>query len=188
MGKPASVASPQWAPVPPMAEPRYIPVVWPKPKITVRGYVLAERPEGCYGHFVPSGRSGRTIGCVGRDNGCLYCGRYASLRWQGYVPILDGIQGRIVLAQVTKEAARLCPALNDPRRNLRGCTLILERLGTENNGRVQAEIIDCNPKPTLPRCPDVRAALQRLWGLLPVMYSIGDLVEANKIEEGKSHA
>jgi hypothetical protein len=188
MGKPFVAGTPQWAPTPPLAPIEYIPVVWPKPKIKVRGYCLAERPEGCWGHYVPSGDKGRTICCVGRENGCVYCGPWSSLRWQGYIPILDGDLGRVTIAQLTKEAAARCPALHDPRRNLRGCLLTLERVGKKGNGMVQAEILDVNPKPRLPPCPDTKAQLHRLWGLVPIMYPLVELIEGKKIEEGQTHA
>lgn len=160
---------PLWQDVPPSHQPAYIPVIWPKNEAPVRGYILCARPEGCWTHPLLEGNKVRTMPCVGRENGCAICSAATRIRWQGYVPIFEPIRGRMYIAQVTKEAARRCPPLTNPKEILRGRMLLLTRPGRNANGLVVAEVHSNVPPTDLPPCPDVREALLRLWGLLPKM-------------------
>lgn len=169
MSKSTPSATPLWAPVPPMGQPNYVRIVWPRVGTKVTGYMLNQRPEGCWVHVVIDGKTIRTPPCLGREHGCELCRPNARYRWQGYCPILDHRSGRMLIAQVTKEAARCCPPLHDPRRMLRGKFLTLERVGLSRESRVRAEVQDVADPRTLPPELDIREALLNLWGLAPRM-------------------
>jgi hypothetical protein len=174
---------PSWAPVPPADDGPYLEVMWPRIKRPVAGYLLDARPQGAFCHWLPDQRpgakptDGRTTCCVGRENNCRYCNPAFGRKWVGYAAYLDSVVGRIKLAQITKEAVVSCPSLADPRRNLRGAFLRLERLGELNNGRVQAEMIFSAEATRLPRAPDIVPTLVKMWGLVPIMTPLHELAK-----------
>lgn len=169
MARQGSTSIPIWSPAPPTHQPTYYPVVWPKPMQPVLGFILAQQLEGCWVHPIREGKKWRTPPCTGRELGCDICGPKARYRWQGYLPLWNAKIGRTVIAQVTKEAARNCPLLGNPKELLRGRLISLTRLGEENNSPVLAEFYDNAPPEKLPACPNVREALLNLWGLAPAM-------------------
>jgi hypothetical protein len=165
-----STSVPIWSPQPPTAQPTHYPVVWPKPKQPVQGFVLSQHLYGCWVHPVFDGSKWRTPPCVGRENGCTGCSRHAKYRWQGYLPLFAPKPGRTIITQVTKEAARNCPQLAYGKDLLRGRFISLARLGDEINSVVAAEFFDNAPPRDLPPCPNVEEALLNLWGMRPLLF------------------
>lgn len=165
-----SPSVPLWQATPPATQPTHYPIVWPKPKQPVQGYVLSQHLYGCWVHPIFDRGKWRTPPCIGRENGCTGCGAAAKYRWQGYLPLFAPKAGRTVITQVTKEAARNCPLLKNEKELLRGKFISLVRLGDEINSPCAAEFFDNAPPRDLPPCPNVQDALLNLWGLKPLLY------------------
>lgn len=154
-----------WDHRPPPAQPTGIEVLWPRPKQQLCGWIITSHMEGVYTHY----HFGRSLPCIGRDNGCEYCGPRSSRRWQGYIGIYDRRQSRVCIAQITKEAARNCPSLSEPTESLRGKYLVLERVGEARNAPVVARVETRPSVPELPAPIDVRHVLSIVWGFHPAV-------------------
>lgn len=148
---------------PPLKPPSRIKVWSPKPKQPLRGVILSPQVEGFRIHYLREWN--RTIPCVGKEQGCYGCGPTTSTRWQFYLGIYFVEAGRVGIVQITKEAKRTCPELCDPKLNLRGRMLFLERQGAAANSRVKADVREYTDGHTLPLAPDILPHLLKMWGI-----------------------
>ena len=147
-------------------DPRYT-IVWPKPKWSVEGWILSRQVQQFNTHYIDVHGKGRTVPCIGRENGCQICGPFASLRWKGFLAIFNPSCTKPVISELTPYAFDHCRELNDLSYDLRGRWLKVTRLGNRPNGPVKATVSVRSDVPELPDEPDIRFTLMHVWGSLP---------------------
>lgn len=124
--------------------------------------ILSDHVEGVWTHW----HEGRTIPCQS-GQGCVCETMEIACRWKGYLGALLVHSRAIVLAEVTAGAARsagLGPIDIHPV-TLRGLPMRLRRARRDRTGKVVVELATAKrvPEDLLPRRPDVRHELARIW-------------------------
>lgn len=155
----------EWVGAPSFERGRLIEVLSPRPGRPVSVYLLSERIEGVYIHYMPTLGKGRTRPCVGKTSGCVGCSTRISRRWKGFLASVNAINGRLCIAEVTAEAARGCPAICDGSSSLRGKRLDLCRRGPAPNSPVLATLVEVRLTKPLPESFPLREQLTRIWGV-----------------------
>jgi len=124
--------------------------------------VLNERLYGAPVHWIDN----RTTPCT-RGYGCRCELMELSSRWKGWLGGLSYQSRKLVLVEVTANAARLgkLDGHDQAEQNLRGLTLRLSRCKRSKTGKVIAELTDAPrvEEERLPPPPDVRVELARIW-------------------------
>lgn len=139
---------------------KFFPICRAKPGAKVYGVVVNPTVFGARCHYV----DGRTFRCRVEEVPCPGCQEGNRVRWQGYLPFLDPITGRIGLAEITAQAAKDCPTLQVVGKSLRGLWIILERLGQSKRARVRVTFEEKTMNGRLPPPIDTAAALSSVWG------------------------
>jgi hypothetical protein len=135
----------------------------PKPNVSIKGHIVNPFIEGVGLHWSPSLE--RNLACPGE--GCKEDHVKRPPRWYGYLAIMDRGLGKIVLAEITYQAAKDNPLLDKGQDSLRGLVLTLKRYGNAKRGRVRAEIEPFHRDLGLPPAIDVRKALVHIFGFEP---------------------
>lgn len=148
-----------WDDEPSTAQPTLIPIVSAIPQTAQLLVVLGDRVCGVYTHFYLE----RTVPCLGAIGNCVCQSIAMSKRWKGYLGAYDTFSERMVLAEITMEAYRLCPGLH-VQSGLNRRVLRLFKSGKKKQSPARAELLGSYDGPLLlPPCPDVRDALCRIW-------------------------
>lgn len=82
----------------------------------------------------------RTRPCLGNLCGCNKQEQPVNTRLVGWILAYEPKARDYVLAQVTKNCLKNCPALSDESLDLRTCELTLTRIGRKVNGKVVATV------------------------------------------------
>lgn len=163
MGNAPALRTLDWHVPPPPSQPKGIEIVWPSPGRPVKGWIVTPAMLGIFTHYTDR----RTLPCIGRENGCEFCGPYSSRRWLGYLGIYDRKESRLGVAQISKEAARTNETLATPGVNLRGLFLRLSRVGDRKNAPCRAELEIAADVPELPAPFNLQELLCAVWGFHP---------------------
>lgn len=139
----------------------------PKPGRDVTGVVLSEVITGAVVWFrPPTGPDdrGRSLPCTGNRETCEGCKTHRTHAWKGYLACWSTTEGRLFLAEVTREAYLTCPLFEVYKRALRGKVVTLRRNGDAKNSRVTATLkLWAGQAGDLPPAFNVESALERMW-------------------------
>lgn len=150
----------QWADAPDSGRTVMYHIYAPKPGRDVNLVILGETLHGAYTHWIDK----RTRPCMGTKENCEGCQLGIDKRWKGYLACWDRGKGRLVLAEVTREAYLRCPQFEVWKGQLRGKTLKLQRNGESRNSRVTATVAHYGGPPgSLPPAFNVVTALEHIW-------------------------
>lgn len=152
---------PTWAVAVPKDVKPLIFIMSPRPRETRRAIVLSERPLGVMTHWW----RGRTVRCTDGESECEACGK-AARRYKSYVAGWCMDTNRYWLVEFTAQAAIDNPkTLGDDGPDLRGLTVILNRKGQGNAGRLLVKFYSDPSRvaAAIPEPFDVQAALERIW-------------------------
>lgn len=145
----------------------YYPLLAPKPGKDVTGIILSETIQGVITYYVPPtgpGEKGHSLPCTCGELPCEGAKMKRDHRWKGYLACWDRAQGRLFIAEVTKEAYCRCPGFEQFKGALRGKVLRLARRGDSANARVQAVITaPSGVAGDLPPAFNVQSAMERIW-------------------------
>lgn len=145
----------------------FYPLLAPKPGKEVVGIILSEAIQGVITYYVPPtgpGEKGHSLPCTCGEQPCEGAKHKRDHRWKGYLGCWDRTQGRLFVAEVTKEAYCRCPGFEQFKGALRGKILRLARRGEAANARVQATITaPAGATWELPPAFNVQSALERIW-------------------------
>lgn len=137
--------------------------VWKaKPSAPVHGVILDDEITALHIHWLGK-RSGPCLSAA--PTGCPFCKIEVPRRWEAYLGVRSIQSGKVYLAHLTKEAAKSCPYLSEPKVRLRGSKLWVERIGRNANSPCRARV-DPPDKDTgmLPPAFNVREQLMLIWG------------------------
>lgn len=140
----------------------------PHPGAAVRCIILGRRMYKFWVHNV----DGHDQPCVRNEGMCPHCANHWRLGLKGYVDAWDPYKGEMVLAELSPNAIRSCPRLEDRSASLRGEYLVIERKGNKKNGPCTATLLPWPNglmelhKKQLPQGFDVEMALYRVWRML----------------------
>jgi len=127
---------------------------------TVTATVTSRRLLGTSTHYW----GGRTVPCSHEP--CDACSAGAPYRWHAYMAAYDFQRQLHFLFEVTAAGAEAFVKFAAEHESLRGCTFRASRAGKRQNSRVLVETNVFTGQPqTLPREPDLVAALSRLWNV-----------------------
>jgi len=136
-----------------------VPIVRPKTAQTLRFIVLDEEVTQAWTHWL----GGRTQPCLGIGCECRQWPQGQNQRWKGYLMCIQKEGIPLCLAEITTEAWRDCPELQDETRSLRGALLTLKRQGSQPNGKVVASV-QYNHSAAVKASPiDCKDALWDVW-------------------------
>ncbi len=137
----ASTHAARLSPIPPPRNPRrFIQVIRaPKGGAEERGMCLNQDVTAQLMHWddVTEGK----VRCTGLPD-CRFCLYLPEARWYAYMPVFRETTGRVACFELTLEAARLCPQMNDKRVPLRGKQIFIWRVGKGKFGQGRARIED----------------------------------------------
>lgn len=113
-------------------------------------------------HFI----DGRTVGCLA-GYGCPCEHSSIPTRWYAYLGVALALNGQTVLLQLTAEGSRGLQIQDSPLcgPSLRGFTVRVRRDPKSKGGKVISGIVTQPPldPALLPKAPDVRSELMRIW-------------------------
>lgn len=150
---------------------RWIHIITPQVGVPTRLCILGRKAVPVLTHWLTdtkSGKGGRTVPHTTPDDTCPMCVATGQIpRWHAYLACWWAHSARYCLADLTLHAVQSCPDLSPKSGyDLRGMTICLRRIGTTNKSPVKAELEGLRvPDAKLPAEFDVRAALERLWGV-----------------------
>jgi hypothetical protein len=141
---------------------RFLPLYYPGPNgltlaVILSDWIFAWSTHWCQGRTTPH--------VVEPPEACEGCRHGQRPRWTGYVHALSHPTGTHVLYQISGEAYLSCPQLAQQDGSLRGVLLELRRTGQGRQGRQVARLLSYAAPPDLPPPVDLRARLDRLWGM-----------------------
>lgn len=129
-------------------------------KRPLRGVIVSGRLCGCYTHFF----GGITVPCV--NAGCPACEQRNGRRWHYYLALFDGPTGEVALWETTAAAGEPLAKLQREIENLRGVTIIAQRVQARANARISVKCdVSTKGRLVLPSEPDVKACLRAIWKL-----------------------
>lgn len=154
-----------WDDTPPPEQGKWLPIFRASPLAPARFFCVGSHIEGVWVHVVDE----RDRPCLGNADVCDHCRANRNRRWKGYIAVWVTEHSRIMLAEITADAARHSPLDLTPKGpDLRGKQIVLSRLGRHKNSPVRVAFgKDLMGSADLPEDVDVRAALRRIWGLPP---------------------
>lgn len=164
------LAEPSWrTALPSDREPSFIPLVRVCTGGKLYGYTVCQRCEIADMHYVPGLGS---VPHVIPEELCLYCRQGWRLRVYGYWGCLLWPKQTLAVFELTWDCLRTNPHIADRNAALRGRGIKLERVGKGKRCRVFLTVAERDQTPadvlrTLPAEYDVRAAMNRIWGLRP---------------------
>lgn len=150
----------RWTNVPPEGTEAKPDILSPKPGQTLDLVILSDSVLGVETHYLGE----RTRPCEGDEESCLGCRAHLQTRWKGYLVVWIGNGKPQAIAELTTEAYRRCPPLQNPKVSLRGHKLRLTRAAGKPNGRVRAELGEFMLGwENAPLPLDLECALYRIW-------------------------
>jgi len=118
----------------------------------IQGIVTSEHVLGRYTHW----DAYRTVPCT--DNDCTLCREGNPKRWQGYISVMNQLNQRQVVLQVTPLAAQALAEAKLQYGKLRGLLALFSRIAKRPNARIHVEtrqlpqpILDLPPGVDIPR-------------------------------------
>jgi hypothetical protein len=124
--------------------------------------VVSSTLVSCTTHWL----EGRSVFCPGLLDNCCHCKEGKKQRWEGWLAVCKRNQARILYLAVTPGAVECCPRLQDRSKTLVGLDLVVGRKGNTPNSEMTCAIQPSIPCSVIvPKCPDVCAWVERLWGL-----------------------
>jgi hypothetical protein len=139
---------------------KFIPIFRAPETGTVRAVVVCPDLIGCWVHWAP-----KTLPCLGDKDACPLCDARIPKRWVGYLGCWLPESDRLVLLEVTRDAALACPELDDGLLpDLIGWRVSLSRAAPTKSGRVviqfEGQVDDlCSLPPPF----DVKEVLRHVW-------------------------
>jgi hypothetical protein len=151
----------QWPNRPPPRRMAYIPLLSPKPLQEVKGIVLQADITGVLTHFF----EGQTAPCFKGQIFCPGCEAGRPVRWKGYLPVLQWLNRKPGLLELTEEAVRTNERLLVGGSPLTGMVVTARRIGKQKNSPVRVSFEDGSPHMNLPVPFDVHTVLLAIWGV-----------------------
>lgn len=132
-----------------------------KPGEELRVLLTSPRLLVCRTHYAPGESKPHVI-----HGPCPWCQGRTTPRWKAYGCACHTITGKSGIVEVTLNAVQSCPALDDPKKSLRGKLLVMNRRGLARNAPVWARLE--TPTGTLASWPlpapfDLWQALLTIW-------------------------
>jgi hypothetical protein len=119
---------------------------------------LSEIAWGKYTHFY----RGRTQPCDGPN--CRKCEAGYQRRWHSWVVVLNDATRRMEIYEVPGGAAHDLANWRRANGSLRGWPILLQRVGSRDNGRVKMVVgLKRRDPSSLPPLPDLKEILSRMW-------------------------
>lgn len=139
---------------------------------------LSSAVFGTETHFL-----GRTVPCIGRENGCQGCGIGRRTAWVGYIAATNMDRTRRFLVELTPNCMLVVKRFVELHHTLRGTWCTLERPSKRDTGRVtitvQANGLNLAPA-EIPQPFDVEKSLRKIWGLPEDPPDLAQLLESTE--------
>lgn len=161
---------------------RDYPLLWrPNVATPVKAVLLGGKLYCCLCHYDRT--IGHNVPCLGEGR-CRYCPD-AGIRPEGYLPAFDPLTRRKRVLVMTDSATAGFQRATFQRPDWRGAIVELKRMDGRRNARVGCRIVGEAAVNALPPAFDVRAALERVWGLYASAALVpGEIAPADNPPQG----
>lgn len=163
----------QATPIPPRNR-AYVKLCWARPAKPVKFVCHSRRVTGVMMHW----DGVRSVLCQVDPHVCEWCRQRRQKIWYGWVSGFSIHDDAAALIQIPKLTVQTSLVLSDPKTDLRGATILLERMGAMPRARVRADVRLADRPPQDQEEPDTLLRLQHVYNL----FARGD----GEIDRGQS--